>query len=174
MILPIVTYPDKRLKQKSKPVETFDARLHELLDNMYETMLTKNGVGLASIQVGVPEQILIINIPNEKDEQNIEDLIEAINPEILERGDKTQKSQEGCLSVPEYYDEVERAQYIKVKFQDRHGQEHIIEAHDFLAIAFQHEIDHLNGYLFVEKLSIIRRKKFDKEYKKLLKSKKAS
>ncbi|WP_281951873.1 peptide deformylase [Nitrosophilus kaiyonis] len=165
MIREIVVYPDKRLKQISKPVEKFDEELHKLLDDMYETMIAKNGIGLAAIQVGVPLRALIINLPNEEGEQKKEDLIEVINPKILETKGNTTYT-EGCLSVPEYYDDVERAEWIKVEFFDRFGNKKVVESDGLLAIAFQHEIDHLNGHLFIEKLSFLKRKKFEKEWKK--------
>lgn len=165
MIREIVVYPDKRLKQRSKEVEKFDKELHTLLDDMNETMMAKNGVGLAAIQVGVPLRALIINIPDEEGNQKQENLIEVINPKILEsKGSITYT--EGCLSVPEYYDEVERAEWVKVEFFDRHGNKQIVETDGLLAVAFQHEMDHLDGHLFIEKLSFLKRKKFEKEWKK--------
>ena len=167
MIRDIVIYPDKRLKEKSKEVEEFDKELHQLLDDMYETMVAKNGVGLAAIQVAVALRVLIINIPQEDNDgaQPKENTLEVINPVFLEMDGST-KFQEGCLSVPGYYEDVNRYKSIKLKYQDRYGKEHIIEDDDFLAIALQHEIDHLNGKVFIEKLSIIKRKKFEKEWKK--------
>jgi len=170
MVREIVVYPDKRLKQVSKPVEAFDAELHTLLDDMYDTMRAKNGVGLAAIQVGVDKRVLIINIPledipEEEDEQPRENTLEMINPVIVEKDGST-KFQEGCLSVPGIYEEVERAKHVKVEYFDRHGNKHVIEDDDFLAIAMQHEIDHLEGHVFIEKLSFIKRKKFEKEWKK--------
>ncbi|WP_187647741.1 peptide deformylase [Nitrosophilus labii] len=170
MIREIVVYPDKRLKQISKEVERFDEELHTLLDDMYDTMMAKNGVGLAAIQVGVPLRALIINIPDEEGEQKRENLIEVVNPKIVEsKGSITYT--EGCLSVPEYYDDVERAEWVKVEFFDRFGNKRVIETDGLLAIAFQHEIDHLNGHLFIEKLSFLKRKKFEKEWKKRRKEK---
>ena len=170
MVREIVVYPDKRLKQVSKPVESFDEELHTLLDDMYDTMRVKNGVGLAAIQVGVDKRVLIINIPLEdipegEDEQPRENTLEMINPVIVEKDGST-KFQEGCLSVPGIYEEVERAKHVKVEYFDRHGKKHVIEDDDFLAIAMQHEIDHLEGRVFIEKLSFIKRKKFEKEWKK--------
>ncbi len=169
-VLDIVTYPNKILKQISKPVERFDKELHKLLDDMYETMLKYNGVGLAGIQVAVPRRVLIIDLGNEEGKQSKDTLIEVINPEFLE-WDGTQKDTEGCLSVPDYFDEVERYKRVKVKFFDRYGKEHIMDADGLLSVAFQHETDHLDGHLFVERLDYIRRKKFEKEWKKLLKQK---
>ena len=173
MIRDIVVYPDKRLKQKSKDVESFDEELHTLLDDMYETMIAKKGVGLAAIQIAVPKRVLIINIPLEEEDgaQPKENTLEVINPEFLEMEGKT-KYQEGCLSVPGYYEDVERFKYVKVKYYDRFGKEHIIEDDDFLAIALQHECEHLDGKLFIEKLSILKRKKFEKEWKKKMAKKK--
>lgn len=171
MILPIVAYPDKRLKQKSQKVESFDAELHTFLDDMYETMIASNGIGLAAIQVAVPKDILILNIPDEEDAQTKETLIEMINP-VIHTKKGTTSYQEGCLSVPGFYEEVERFESIKVSYNDRHGNEHEIAAEGLLSIAIQHEMDHLLGILFIDKLSYARRKKFEKEYKRLQKEKK--
>jgi len=170
-MLEIVTYPNKILKQISKPVERFDSELHKLLDNMYDTMKANNGVGLAAIQVAVPLRALIIDIGDEEGKQSPETLIEVINPEFL-TWDGTIKDTEGCLSVPDYFDEVERYANVKVKFFDRFGKEHIMDADGLLSVAFQHETDHLDGHLFVERLDYIKRKKFEKEWKKKLKQKK--
>jgi len=132
MIRDIVVYPDKRLKMISKPVERFDEELHTLLDDMYETMIAKNGVGLAAIQVGVPLRVLIINVPVETDsedpreQQPRENTLEVINPVILEAEGKT-RYQEGCLSVPGYFEEVDRYKEVRIEYQDRHGKKFIIE-----------------------------------------------
>jgi len=172
MVREIVVYPDKRLKLISKEVESFDAQLHTLLDDMYETMRAKNGVGLAAIQVGVDKRALIINVPLEDEEgehdQPKENTLEMINPVILE-ADGTEKFQEGCLSIPGVYEDVERAKHVKVEYFDRHGQKHTIEDDDFLAVAMQHEMDHLDGKVFIEKLSFLKRKKFEKEWARKLK-----
>ena len=161
----IITYPDKRLFMRSSEVEKFDEELHRLLDDMYETMLAKNGIGLAAIQVAVPLRALIINLPDEEGKQHKKDLLELINPVIVEsRG--TQVYTEGCLSVPEYYDDVERAEWVKVEYQDRYGNKKTIETDGLLAVAIQHEMDHLDGHLFIEKLPYLKRKKFEKEWKK--------
>ncbi|MBD3791268.1 MAG: peptide deformylase [Campylobacterales bacterium] len=165
MVREIVVYPDKRLKLVSREVEEFDSALHELLDDMYETMVQSGGVGLAAIQVGVDQRVLIINEPDENDAQRKENTLEMINPVIIERDGST-KYQEGCLSVPGYYEEVERYKHIKVEYFDRHGQSHTIEDDGFLAIAMQHEMDHLDGKVFVEKLSFTKRKRFEKDWKK--------
>lgn len=168
MILDIITYPNKLLRTKSKAVLDFDSTLHTTLDSMYETMINKGGVGLAAIQVGIPKRMLIINLPREDKLLHKEDLLEIINPEILSAEGEI-LFQEGCLSVPNFYEMVGRFSYIKLKYFDRFGKEWILEAEDYLAVAIQHEIDHLNGVLFVDKLSILKRKKFEKEYKRLQK-----
>jgi peptide deformylase len=170
MIREIIIYPDKRLQEPSSDVESFDDELHKLLDDMYDTMIAKNGVGLAAIQVAVHKNVLLINPVRDDGEQYKEDLIEAINPIIVDSSGE-QVYQEGCLSVPEYYFDVTRAQKITVEYYDRDGNKQTEDYDDFLAVAWQHEIDHLRGHLFIEKLSIIKRRKFEKEIKKKQKSK---
>ena len=175
MIYDIVIYPDPRLKLISESVETFDEELHALLEDMYETMIAKNGVGLAAIQIGVAKRILIVNVPIEGDEEEEptqlpENTLEIINPVITYRSDERVKFQEGCLSVPGFYEDIERHAMVTIEYQNRHGETFVIEDDEFLAIALQHEIDHLDGKLFIEKLSYIKRKKFEKEWKKRKKS----
>jgi len=169
MVREIVVYPDKRLKLISKEVEVFNGALHDLLDDMYETMRAKNGVGLAAIQVAVDQRVLIINVPLEVEDgehdQPKENTLEMINPVIVEK-DGTEKFQEGCLSIPGVYEDVERAKHVKVEYFDRDGNKQAIDDDGFLAVAMQHEIDHLDGKVFIEKLSYIKRKKFEKEWKK--------
>lgn len=152
MIREIITYPNKLLRTKSKDVEKFDEELHTLLDDMYETMINASGVGLAAIQVAIPLNVLIINIPNENDIQDKNDLIEAINPVITYK-DGVQVYKEGCLSVPEYYEDVKRAKSIVVEYFNRFGQKQVMSCEDFLAVAWQHEMEHLSGHLFIENLS---------------------
>ena len=146
-------------------------KLHTLLDDMYETMMAQSGVGLAAIQVAVPLNVLIISLPNEEDIQEKEDLIEAINPVITHKNG-TQIFTEGCLSVPGFTEDVKRAQHIIVEYFDRNAEKQTMECEDFLAVAWQHEMEHLAGHLFIENLSIIKRKKFEKEWKRMLKDKK--
>ena len=173
MIREIIIYPDKRLKMISKEVESFDEKLHSLLDDMYDTMVAKNGVGLAAIQIAVPLRVLIINVPLEVEEGEVdqpkENTLEMINPVIVDKRGTT-LYQEGCLSVPGIYEDVERFAYAEVNYFDRHGNKQTIEDDAFLAIAIQHEVDHLDGKVFVEKLSYIKRKKFEKEWRKKLKA----
>jgi len=169
MIREIVVYPDKRLKLISKEVTSFDEELHNLLDDMYDTMASSNGVGLASIQIGIDSRVLIINIPldvaDNEDDQPKNNTLELINPIIIEK-DGLDRHEEGCLSIPGVYEDVERAKYVKVEYFNRFGEKKSIKDNAFLAIALQHEIDHLDGKLFIEKFSYIKRKKFEKEWKK--------
>ncbi|WP_034588260.1 MULTISPECIES: peptide deformylase [Helicobacter] len=165
--LAILKYPNPILRQKSTKVESFDESLHTLLDDMYETMIESGGVGLAAIQVGIAKQILVINLPRDEDKQQYkEDLLEVINPTFLTQEDDIEW-EEGCLSVPEFYESVKRFNKVSIAYKDRFGNDKILQAEGFLAVALQHEIDHLNGILFVDKLPILRRKKFEKELKKL-------
>ena len=172
MVREIVVYPDKRLKCISKEVTTFDGGLHDLLDDMYDTMRARNGVGLAAIQVGVDTRALIINIPVEdadaEHDQPKENTLEMINPVIVEQ-EGSEKFQEGCLSIPGVYEDVERAKHVKVEYFDRNGDKQSIEDDDFLAVAMQHEMDHLDGKVFIEKLSFLKRKKFEKEWARKIK-----
>ncbi|MCX6052734.1 MAG: peptide deformylase [Campylobacterales bacterium] len=171
MHLSIVEYPDKKLREKSLKVEQFDESLHKLLDAMYPLMVNTNGIGLAAIQVAVAKQVLILNIPDEYGEQPKENLIEMINPIIVHKEGET-VYQEGCLSVPSFYEDIIRYEYVTVNYQDRYGNTQSIEAGELLSIAIQHEMDHLKGLLFIDRLSYSRRKKFEKEFKKVQKEKK--
>jgi len=171
MKLSIVEYPDKRLRQKSQEVKDFDEKLHELLDAMHPFMVETNGIGLAAIQVDYPLRALILNLPNEDGEQPPENLIEIINPVITDKSGET-TYQEGCLSVPKFYEDVKRYEKVAINYQDRDGNTKTLEADELLAIAIQHEMDHLEGVLFIDHLSYSRRKKFEKEYKRMRKGKK--
>lgn len=168
MILPVLTYPNSKLYEKSKKIDKFDEELHSFLEDMYETMIEKKGIGLAAIQVGQAVRALIVNIPNEEGEQEPSKRLELINPVITKKNGEI-LYQEGCLSVPGFYEDVKRAKEIVVEFQDRHGKKQSIEASELLAVCIQHEIDHLDGHLFIEHIGYNKRKKFDKEFKKRLK-----
>lgn len=170
MILEVLHYPNPILKKKSKDIEIFDEHLHQFLDDMYETMIARDGVGLAAIQVGREVRALIVNIPREDKIQYKEDLFEIINPKILHKKGEIFFT-EGCLSVPNFYEDVLRFDEIVVEYQDRFGKIKTLEARDYLAVAIQHEIDHLDGVLFVDRLSILKRKKFEKEFKRLQREK---
>ena len=156
--LPIVSIPDKILRQKTQPVTRFDADLQRLIDNMIETLREANGVGLAAPQIGRPIQLaVILTLPEEDDEGNeIEDTRELyviINPEVFWRSKETVKGIEGCLSLPGYLGEVERHESIRVRGLDRHGRKVRLRLYDWTARIFQHEIDHLNGELYIDKLT---------------------
>jgi peptide deformylase len=139
------------------------------MDDMLETLYAAPGIGLAAIQVGVAQRVLIINVPLEVEEgvldQPKENTLEMINPVIVEK-EGAEVSQEGCLSIPSVYEDIERAKYVKVEYFDRNGKKQSLEDDDFLSVAIQHEMDHLDGKVFIEKLSYIKRKKFEKEWKK--------
>jgi len=175
----ILVYPNPILRKQSKDVEVFDEKLHQLLDDMNDTMMEFGGVGLAAVQIGVLLNVLIINLPvedldnpdNKDGVQLKENLIEAINPKIVFK-DGEQVFNEGCLSIPGVHEEIKRAYDVTVSYFDRYGQKHTIQADDFLAVAWQHEMEHLSGHVFIENLSFLKRKKFEKEWKKRLKSKK--
>jgi len=171
MKLTIVEYPDRRLRLKSKEIISFDDKLHNLLDSMYPIMMDTNGIGLAAIQVAHPIQALILNIPDEDGEQPKENLLEIINPIVTHQEGET-IYQEGCLSVPKFYEDIKRFETLTLNYQDRDGNTQTLEADGLLAIAIQHEMDHLVGVLFIDKLSYARRKKFEKEYKRMLKERK--
>lgn len=165
MIREVLVYPNKILKKKSKNVTAFDQELHTLLDDMYETMLHNHGVGLAAIQVGIDLNVLIINLPDENDQQHVQNLIEAINPVITHK-DGVQIFTEGCLSVPGIHEDIKRAQHIIVEYYNRYGEKQTMECEGYLAVAWQHEMEHLMGHLFIENLSITKRQKFEKQWRK--------
>ena len=171
MNLTIVEYPNKKLREISKEINSFDEKLHKLLDAMYLIMMNTNGIGLAAIQVAHPICALVLNIPDEDGEQPKENLIEIINPVVTHKNGES-VYQEGCLSVPHFYEDIKRFETITINYQDRDANTKTIEADGLLAIAIQHEMDHLEGVLFIDKLSYSRRKKFEKEYKRMQKEKK--
>lgn len=159
--LAILEYPDPRLRTRAQPVTVFDSALQQLAENMLETMYAAPGIGLAATQVDVHKRILVADVSQDHDSPQI-----LVNPEIL-NSDGTEVTEEGCLSVPGFFDEVERAERIRVRAQDVKGKTFELEADGLLAVCIQHEIDHLNGKLFVDYLSELKRakirKKLDKE-----------
>ena len=164
----IIKLPDKRLRLVSEPVKHVDAGVRKLIDDMFETMYKAPGIGLAAIQIGVAKRVVTMDLS--KKEDNHEPLV-FINPEIVWKSDETAKYEEGCLSIPDYYEEVERPKEVKVKYLDRDGSPAEIEAKGLLATCLQHEIDHINGVLFIDHLSKLKRdrviKKFAKAAKKV-------
>ena len=138
----ILTVKEPSLHKMCRPVEQFDGKLHKLLDDMKETLLDAGGVGLAAPQVGILRRVVVVDTG--------EEILELVNPELLETSGE-QVGAEGCLSVPDYEGEVERASYVECEFTDRNGQRMLLQAHDLLAICIQHELDHLDGVLFIDK-----------------------
>jgi peptide deformylase len=168
-ILPIIETPDPRLKLISKAVEVFDDKLQTLIDDMFETMYEAPGIGLAAIQVGVARRLLVIDLQetDEETEENIKNPMVFINPEILEESQELTIYNEGCLSVPEQYADVARPSVIKAKWLDRDGKEHVEQIDGMLATCLQHEMDHLQGVLFIDHLSRLKRDMIVKKIAKL-------
>ena len=160
-LLPVLCYPDPRLHKIAKPVDQVDARIKKIVADMADTMYDAPGVGLAATQVDIHERIVVIDV---SDEQN--ELMVFINPEIVWASPETKSWREGCLSVPEFYDEVERPSAIRVKALNVDGKEFEIEADGLLAVCLQHELDHLQGKVFVEYLSILKRTRISQKMKK--------
>lgn len=159
-VLEIRKYPDEVLKQKTKPVSEFGPELQKLIDDMIETMYAAPGVGLAANQVGVSKQVAVIDVSSREEESS---LIVLVNPEIVHREGET-ASEEGCLSIPDYTTIVKRAERVKVRCLDRRGNRIEIEADGLLARALQHEIDHLDGFLLIDRIGRIKREFFRKRY----------
>ena len=150
--LTILRYPDPRLHKVARPVATVDARIRRLVDDMQETMLAADGVGLAATQVDVHECVIVIDTSEARDTLHV-----LINPELVARSEEMVLGDEGCLSVPEFYDKVPRHARVRVRALDRDGQVREIEAEGMLAVCVQHEMDHLMGKVFVEYLSPLKR-----------------
>ena len=160
-LLPVLCYPDPRLHKRAKPVVKVDERIKGIVKDMAETMYDAPGVGLAATQVDIHEQIIVIDV---SDEQN--ELMVFINPELVWASEEKKSWREGCLSVPEYYDEVDRPANIRVKAIDLHGKPFELEADGLLAVCLQHEKDHLQGKVFVEYLSLLKRNRISLKMKK--------
>jgi peptide deformylase len=158
--LRILEFPDTRLRKKAQPVEVVDADLNTLIDDMFETMYEAPGIGLAATQVDVHRRLLVADVSSEKDDPWV-----LINPVIIEQ-DGVEVSEEGCLSVPGYYEEVQRAEHVRVRYLDRDGKEMESEFEGLLAVCVQHEMDHLEGKLFVDYLSEAKRQRIRKRLEK--------
>ncbi len=158
--LKILEFPDPRLRKKAVPVEVVDDALRTLISNMFETMYDAPGIGLAATQVDVHQRLLVADVSSDKSEPHV-----LINPEIIEK-DGVTVTDEGCLSVPGYYESVTRAEHIRVRFLDRKGDTREMEATGLLAVCIQHEIDHLDGKLFVDYLSEAKRQRIRKKLEK--------
>ncbi len=164
----ILTAPDPRLKEAGKDVVKVDGDIKKLADDMLETMYAAEGVGLAAIQIGVPLNVVVIDIA-QKDGKNDPQVF--INPKIVWASDEVAKYEEGCLSVPDIWEEVERPVAIRAEYLDRDGRKQTLEADGFLADCLQHEIDHLNGTLFIDHLSRLKRSMALRKLAKLKKQK---
>jgi peptide deformylase len=161
-LLPIRTYPDEILRRKAGPVDKVDRTIRELIDNMVETMYEAPGIGLAANQVGKPLQVVVIDL-RKQEEQN--GLIVLVNPCVL-AADGEMVYEEGCLSVPEYYADVKRYEHVCVRGLDANGKPVQIDASGLLAVVLQHELDHLNGRLFIDRINPIARDIFKRKWKK--------
>jgi peptide deformylase len=160
----IIILPDKRLRLVSEPAKGIDPELHRLVDDMFETMYEAPGIGLAAIQIGVPKRVIVMDLAK-KDAPKEPRVF--VNPQVLWRSDERVTYEEGCLSIPEFYEEVERPAQVRVKFLDSSGVEQELEASGLLATCLQHEIDHLDGVLFIDHISKLKR---DRVIKKFIKA----
>ncbi|NTJ41215.1 peptide deformylase [Agrobacterium larrymoorei] len=167
-IKPLIILPDPLLRQQSKPIETVDSEIVRLADDMLETMYDAPGIGLAAIQIGVPRRMLVIDVSREDEDKKP---VVFINPEILKVSDDVSTYEEGCLSIPDYYAEVERPASLTVGYIDRDGKQQTVEADGLLATCLQHEIDHLNGVLFIDHISRLKRDMVIKKFTKAARAK---
>jgi peptide deformylase len=167
-VLDIVTLPDPILREQSALVERVDDDLRRLVENMFETMYKAPGIGLAGIQVGVARRLFTVDVTREDEENNP---ICMINPEIIWQSDAMNVYEEGCLSIPDYYAEVERPAEVKMRYLDQFGKEQELTCDGLLATCVQHEFDHLNGALFIDYISKLRRDRVIKKFAKLAKQK---
>lgn len=167
----ILIVPDPRLKKECEPVTEVNDEIRDLLDDMLETMYAAPGIGLAAPQIGVMKRVVVMDVSDDKDKP---EPMKLINPEIIWESEDTSVYQEGCLSIPEQYADVERPAEVGVRYVDENGKEHEIEADGLLATCIQHEIDHLDGVLFTDYLSALKRNMMIKKVQKLQKTKKSA
>ena len=165
-LLTVHSFPDPVLKQKALPVKEFDEKLAELADNMLETMYEERGIGLAAVQVGVLKQLVVVDLKSGEEDISLREPRVFVNPHIVERSGEM-ISEEGCLSVIEYRAEIKRAESIKLEFQDLQGESRTMEAEGLLSICIQHELDHLQGILFIDHLPMLKQKMVKKRLAKL-------
>ena len=166
----IIILPDKRLRLVSEPVKQVDAGIKKLVDDLFETMYKAPGIGLAAIQIGVPKRVITMDLSKKEDNHAPQVFI---NPEITCISDQTEAYEEGCLSTPEYYEEVERPAEVKVKYLDLDGKSHEVKVKGLLATCIQHEVDHTNGVLFIDYLSKLKRDRVIKKFAKAAKKEEA-
>jgi len=162
----ILILPDKRLRKVSEPVKKIDAGIRKLVDDMLETMYDAPGIGLAAIQIGTSKRVVTMDLAKKEGPKNPQVFI---NPEIVWSSDEKAVYEEGCLSIPEIYSDVERPAQVKVKYLDLEGELHEIEANGLLSTCLQHEVDHLNGILFIDHLSRLKRERIIKKFTKVAK-----
>ena len=168
-LLPILHYPDPRLHTVAKPVTEVNSKIKKLVDDMAQTMYDAPGIGLAATQVDVHLQVIVIDLSDERDQLQV-----FINPELVWASEEKKAWQEGCLSVPDFFDEVVRPSEVRVKALDRDGKPFEVHADGLLAVCIQHEMDHLQGKVFVEYLSSLKRMRISSKLKKKKKEKKSS
>ncbi|MDB5662349.1 MAG: peptide deformylase [Sphingomonas bacterium] len=175
-ILPILEAPDPRLRLISEPVDTFDDGLRTLIADMFETMYDAPGIGLAAIQVGVPKRLLVIDLQDgaEEDQEPVRNPRVFINPELFDPSEEINLYSEGCLSVPEQYADVERPARIHARWLDQDGKQHEEALDGLLSTCLQHEMDHLEGILFIDRLSRLKREMVLKKLEKYRRSRKAA
>jgi peptide deformylase len=162
----IIVLPDKRLRLVSEPVSAIDRDVRALVDDMFETMYEAPGIGLAAIQVGVPRRVVTMDLAKKDAPKEPRVLI---NPELIWHSDEAATYEEGCLSIPEYYEEVTRPSLVRVKYLDLEGKPQELEANGLLSTCLQHEIDHLNGVLFIDYISRLKRDRVVKKFAKAAK-----
>jgi peptide deformylase len=165
-IRPIITLPDPKLRLSSEPIARVTADVRALLDDMIETMYDAPGIGLAAIQLGLPHRLVVLDVAKQEEAKAP---LFLVNPEIVWSSDERSIYEEGCLSIPDYYEEVERPSSVRVRFLDREGRACELEADGLLATAVQHEIDHLNGVLFVDHISRLKRERVLRKFVKAAK-----
>jgi len=163
----ILKLPDKRLRLVSQPVKKIDADIRALVDDMFETMYAAPGIGLAGIQVGIDKRVVVMDL-SKKEETHKPQVF--INPEVTWASEEKSSHEEGCLSIPEYYEEVERPKEVKLRFLDLDGKAHEISANGLFATCIQHEIDHTNGVLFIDHISKLKRDRVIKKFTKAAKA----
>ena len=167
----IITLPDPRLRLVSAPIAAVDDAIRALMDDMLETMYAAPGVGLAAIQIGVQKRVIVLDVAKREEEQAAPRPLCLANPEVFWASEERATSQEGCLSIPEMYEDVERPARVRARFLDREGRAQEIEADGILATCLQHEVDHLNGVLFIDHISRLKRELLMKKYRKNAKQK---
>jgi peptide deformylase len=162
----ILILPDKRLRKVSEPVKKMDAGIHKLIEDMFDTMYDAPGIGLAAVQIGTMKRVVTLDLAKKEEPKNPQVFI---NPEIVWSSDERSTYEEGCLSIPETYSEVERPAQVKVRYLDLEGTQREVDAEGLLSTCLQHEVDHINGVLFIDHLSRLKRDRIVKKFTKAAK-----